>query len=205
MATSSYIGLAKKFVWAFSVTSYGKTQTNFLANPVYDVSNFSGHLKLNLPNQQSSGCFLHLKYSQNAAVLLHLDKPPSLFPGPAASSLTSLAPSPTLQSVSPTATRSCHSVKLPQELPFPLRENSRVLLRPRGMCPHLCALISRDPPPALAGPLMCPPCPCPRAFTIISTGTFPCRNPRGSLPHLLRLSAQKSSNRTTFRGLSQRI
>ena len=30
-------GLAKKFVRVFSVTSYGKTQTNFLANPILFV------------------------------------------------------------------------------------------------------------------------------------------------------------------------
>ena len=32
------IGLAKKFVWVFSIRCYGKTCTNFLANPIEKIA-----------------------------------------------------------------------------------------------------------------------------------------------------------------------
>ena len=32
--TAVFMGLVKKFIWDFSMTAYGKPQTNILANPI---------------------------------------------------------------------------------------------------------------------------------------------------------------------------
>lgn len=190
-------------VWQTERKKQRRTTTS---SYTHTVSNFIEHIELHpCPSAKQRLLSWPLKYGQNAAVSLHLDRPSSPNPpSPLGLQLPRTLPwlsESSLHSVLPTTARLWHSsVKMNQRLSFSLREDPKPCWWPHGMSSHsvpTCPGTSAAPPDPFKGP----PTPGPRALAVSSTFRW---NPHGSLLCLLRVSAQKSSTENTLPGLVPR-